>query len=329
MHPIIAVTPAGRRRYLRILAHYILSDPSIARWQLWDNCRDPSDRGYLEQLAREHPEKVELVRLPRADGGLRAINPFYATLRDPHAFYIKLDDDVVWLPPRFGEQLLRAALDERTRYTWWSPVVINNALCSWLLKHHSPLQIDAEISAQAGCVHGWRSPAFAYSLHLAFLDAVRAGAVAQLEIPSFPMSLARYSINCLGFFGSEIARLGSRFCPPEVDDEEWLSAILPSRIGRPGRIVGHLLVSHFSFYTQEPYLLQTGVLDEYCRLAGLEPEPTQVKQWSLRRRVREGLLLRLLGGRASYDIQLSAREPERAREAERERGDAWAIRSQP
>jgi len=34
---VIAVTPAGRRRYLELLAKYVLSDEAVAEWHLWDN----------------------------------------------------------------------------------------------------------------------------------------------------------------------------------------------------------------------------------------------------------------------------------------------------
>lgn len=299
---VVAVTPAGRERYLRLLAHYIVADPSISKWQLWDNCRDPADRACLHDLAARHPGKIEVVKIPAADGTMRAINRYYATLRDPDVFYLKLDDDVVYLPPHFGRRMLEQALRERDRYAWWSPLVINNALCSWLLKYQSQVHIDAELSAQASCVHGWRSPRFALTLHRTFLEALEEGRVAEFAVPSCAVSLSRFSINCLGLFGSDIARLDGRFCPPEVDDEEWISAVVPTLLGRPGRIVGNLVVSHFSFYTQEPELLDSGVLRDYYRAAGLPSPARAVIRMSPRQRLKRYLLLRLLGGKARYRI---------------------------
>lgn len=305
MHRIIAVTPAGRRRYLELLAHYVLSDDTIAQWQLWDNCRDPSDRQYLEELAHRHP-KIQIVRVPGADGGNLAINRFYKLIQDPDAFYIKMDDDIVFLPRNFGGQLYQRALEEKERYAWWSPVVINNALCSWLLKHHSRLRIEANLSAQAGCVHGWRSPAFARKLHHTFIDAAQGNALDVFQVPHFEVCLARYSINCLGIFGQDVASLGDEFCPVNEDDEEWISAVLPSRLQRPGRIVGNLVVSHFSFFTQEQELLACGMLDEYYRLAGLRPAAYQVTNLPLKTRIKRKLLLRLLGELKNYSIALPA-----------------------
>ena len=269
-HRIVAVTPAGRAHYLEILKSYILRDESIVEWQLWDNCRKPSDRAYIEELARRHP-KIRIVRAPRIDGSNRAINQFYRGLTDRDAFYIKMDDDLVYLPPQFGGQLYRAAQGDAGRYLYWSPLVVNNAICSWLIKHHSRMNVAAGVIAAADCITGWRNPYFAEALHRSFIAAHDTDALDLFSVPDFNISLARFSINCIGFFGSEVADLGHEFCPLEVDDEEWLSAILPSRIGKPGRIIGRLLISHFSFFTQERELLQSGVLDEYFRIAGVAP----------------------------------------------------------
>jgi hypothetical protein len=305
MYRIVAVTPAGRERYLRLLAHYIMADESIAQWQLWDNCRDPRDRACLDELAARHPGKISVVRLPVADGTMRAINHFYPTLTDPQTFYLKLDDDVVYLPPDFGRSMLRRALPERGKYAWWSPLVINNALCSWLLKYQSRLRIDADLTAQASCVHGWRSPQFALALHRAFLEAARGGRLGELEVPSYALNLARFSINCLGMFGRDIAALGGLLCPPEVDDEEWLSAVLPVLLQRPGRIIGDIIASHFSFYTQEPELLESGILGDYYELAGLSAPRTAKLRLTAKQKLKRYLLLRLLGGRSQYELKMS------------------------
>lgn len=144
---------------------------------------------------------------------------------------------------------------------------MNNALCSWLLRHHGLLETDDTLSAQAGCATGWRDPQFAVTLHSAFLDLISSGA--RISTPDTSVSLSRFSINCLGFFGEEVQRLGSKFCPPGVDDEEWLSASLPLKEGRVGRIVGTTCVAHYSFFTQEAVLNATNILDRYYDLAGL------------------------------------------------------------
>ena len=271
-HEIIAVTPAGRSHYLEILKRYILNDDSIAEWQLWDNCRRPADRVYIEGLARQHG-KIKIVRAPKIDGSNRAINQFYRGLTERNAFYIKLDDDVVYLPNQFGQRFYEAAKHDAGRFTYWSPLVVNNAICSWLIKHHSQMNVPANVIAAASCATGWKNPYFAEELHRAFIAAYDSRSIDLFSVPDFNVSLARFSINCIGFFGSDVIELGEKFCPLDTDDEEWISAVLPSKIGKPGRIVGNLVISHFSFFTQEFELLRSGILDEYYRIAGVAPVP--------------------------------------------------------
>ena len=157
---IVAVTPAGRRAYLEILKAYILRDETIERWDLWDNCRTEADRTYIRELAKVH-DKIRIVDAPSVDGSNGSINQFYRCASDRSTFYIKMDDDVLYLPDRFGAALYGAASAERRKYTYWSPLVVNNAICSWLLKYHSRIKIGANVSASSECVHGWRSWRFA------------------------------------------------------------------------------------------------------------------------------------------------------------------------
>ena len=131
---IIAVTPAGRRIYLQLLSAHILGDSSIDEWHLWDNCRLPEDRVYIRDLAARFPDKIRIVERTRSNGSLRSINRFYDDCTREDAFYLKIDDDVVWLSPGCAGRLCARATAERGSHIWWSPMVINNAICSWLLE---------------------------------------------------------------------------------------------------------------------------------------------------------------------------------------------------
>jgi hypothetical protein len=280
---IVAVTPAGRRRYLELLRHYVCSDPSIAQWQLWDNCRTDEDRIYLEHLASLEP-KVKIIRIDRADGTNRSINRFFQFCDDENAFYIRIDDDVVYLPKGFSQQLFERACSERKHYIWWSPLVVNNALCSFLLKHFSQTDIPENLSCQCMDEIGWRDPNFAVSLHRKFLDALGKNAVGRFNVPDFEVSLSRYSVNCISFFGSDVIQLGANFCPEGVDEEEWISAVLPARLHRPGRIIGNVVVAHFSFFPQEIEVLKAGILEQYYKVAGLAPVKYKIEQRPLKQR---------------------------------------------
>lgn len=289
---IIAVTPAGRRAYLELLAHYVLADDSIDEWQLWDNCRTDDDRAFLAVLAERHP-KIRIVTGEGARGRNGSINQFYRHCAVAGDFFIKLDDDIVWLPPGFGGALAARAVAERGRYSWWSPVVVNNAICTWLMKVAGRLETKRWIAALADDATGWRSPDFAEALLGAFLDAASAGQLDRFETPDAQVSLGRYSINCIGFFGDDVLRLGEQFCPLRVDDEDWISATIPARTGRPGRVIGNLLACHFAFYTQEMRLLRTGLLDRFYALAGLQRNAPLPRRGNWRHVLKERLRRRV------------------------------------
>jgi hypothetical protein len=265
---LIVVTPAGRERYLRLLSHYVLASSEVSEWHLWDNCRMPSDQAYLERLAASDP-RCRIKRLPGANGGFAIIGDFFRFCDDPEALYLRLDDDIVFIEPGFFPRFVERAKAERGKAFWFSPIVVNNAICAWMLKYFATLRLEGPITAQAMCPYAWASANLPRVLHPVFIEAVRTGRLDDFRTPDREVRLARFSINAVGFFGSDKAALGESFIAPNGNEEEWFSAVLPARLNRPGKIFGDLAVAHFSFYTQERSLLTTDLLEAYYDLAGL------------------------------------------------------------
>ena len=266
---LIVVTPAGREKYLRLLSHYILKSGEVAEWHLWDNCRNPSDRAYLQTLAACDP-RIQVKEVPGADGGFGIIGAFFRFCDDPDALYLRFDDDIVFIEDGFFPRFIERAIGERGKALWFSPLIINNAICGTLIKHLSRVIIEGPISCQAMCPYSWAFPNFPEALHPVFIEAIRANRLDDFRCPDREIRMSRFSINALGFFGAEKMALGDLFCPAgNLAEEEWLSATLPAKLDRAGKILGDLLVAHFSFYTQERRLLQTDILDAYYAIAGL------------------------------------------------------------
>jgi hypothetical protein len=261
-HNIIVVTPAGRKHYLELLKDYILNDESVYEWHLWDNCRKQSDREYIQELERCH-NKIKIIRIDNPDGTNRSVNLFYQFCKDPDTFYIKIDDDVVYVEKDCFRKLFEHALSTRDQHIWWSPLVINNAICSWLIKYHGNAEISDALSCQANDNIGWKSAKFASKIHHIFLDKIKNGEINDFKTNNFSISLSRFSINCIGFFGEDVIKYEQKFCPANTDDEEWISAVLPTITGRSGQVVGNIIVSHFAFFTQEYELLYEKLLEKY------------------------------------------------------------------
>ncbi|TPK05505.1 hypothetical protein FJ872_25985 [Mesorhizobium sp. B2-5-9] len=288
---LIVVTPAGREKYLRLLGHHVLKNPDVHEWHLWDNCRNEADRAYLQRLAASDP-RCKIKRLPHADGGINVIGDFYRFCDDPGAFYLRLDDDVVFVEDGFFRKFMARVMAERGSAIWYAPLIVNNAICNSLIKQLSRVRVDGPLTCQASCEFSWAHATFPQALHPVFIEAVRSNRLQDFRVPDREIRLSRFSINAIGFFGSDIVGLGEHF-QPRGDEEEWLSATLPAKLDRPGKIFGDLLVAHFSFYTQERQLLRTNILEGYYELAGLAPpvyeKPPvgwreQLRQWRRRRR---------------------------------------------
>jgi hypothetical protein len=214
-----------------------------------------------------------------------------------------VDDDVVYIKPGTFEEIYKTALTTKDDHIWWSPVVINNAVCSWILKYKGKLNIAANLSAQAADPIGWRSPYFAKSLHSLFLQQLERQDLEVFKVSNTEMSGGRFSINFIGFFGSEVKKNADQFCPLNVDDEEWISAVLPVLREKKGLVVGNCLVSHFSYYPQERYLLKYGTLKGYYNIAGLfsyeENFSTNGKRRGLKQIAHDALVERLIIGPTS------------------------------
>jgi len=280
-HKIVAVTPAGRRRYIEILSKYILSDGSIDEWHLWENCREEDDRQYLYELAKTSP-KIKIIKAEGVDGTNKSINKFYKFITEEEVFYIRIDDDIVFMEENFGDRLYSRAIKMKDRYLWWSPLVINNALCTYFLFCKEKLRTTYPLTAQCMDKNAWGSPAFAEKLHNWFIDILNNGQLDMMKLEGgIDITMSRFSVNCIGFFGERMKSLG-RLLFPLKDEEEWISATLPVKLNLPGRLVSDLVVSHFSFYTQEVYLLdKTKILQKYADIANRDKK----KRMPIRRKL--------------------------------------------
>lgn len=265
---VVICTPAGREEYLQILKQNILTNPLVSEWHLWQNCRRLSDLHYLNKL-KNSSNKIKIIEEIGADGTNKSVNRFYRHCNEADTFYIKMDDDIVYMHPDAIARLLTAAIEERGRFLYWTPIVINNAISSAVLSAKGMLGTGKTLSAQANDNIAWKSPLFAKKLHSAFLDLLESGRASNLlKDYRIPLGAQRFSINCIGFWGGDVLDLGENFCPPGVDDEEWISAILPIKTGLPGRIIGNALVAHYAFYTQESYLnSDKTLLARYAKLS--------------------------------------------------------------
>jgi hypothetical protein len=266
---VVVCTPAGRKRYLEILKHYVLPSPHVDEWHLWDNCRDPLDRTYLNELAADPNVRIIRPPLGSAQGVNKSINQFYKLYANPGEIYFKLDDDIVFIEDCYFENALKFMDGSRSEYSFYFPVIVNNAIVSWLIRHFAKVNIPHPLMCSANCPTGWQNALFAEALHRAFLALLKRGEnrITSFKFDPRPLFNVRVSINAFSWHGEFAQQLGADWVPEGTDDEDWISAYIPAKYLKPEVVMGNSIVSHFAFYPQEEHLLKTDILGMYKEIA--------------------------------------------------------------
>jgi hypothetical protein len=257
---VVCVTPAGRQRYMSILAPYVLSNGLVDEWQIWLNTVDQGDLAFLAKLG-QHP-KVRVIEPPveRPNGG-RTIGQFWRYCADDDAIYVRLDDDVVWLEKDFFANLVAARQRHQDAFLV-SAMAINSALCSYILEFTGTLVFTEYLSASCMDPVSWRSADFARNLHLWAVKGIEAGRV-PWRFGDYPVAMNRLSINAICYFGRDVAPYVDKVGPEE---EEFVSCVLPTIQRRINIITSDAWCAHFAFYPQREQLDGSGLLDAYRNL---------------------------------------------------------------
>ena len=260
MYKIIAVTPAGRRRYMRLLVPYILSSDKIDRYDIWVNTEDTHDIAFLKALSA-HP-KVRLISQPNGIvDECRSINAFFNHAQEEDEVYIRFDDDIVWMEQDAIDNIIRFRLENTDDFII-SPYVINNAMCTALLQLYGKLSEFPKVEPYCKDLTGWASPDFAERLHKTFLSALSKGDLDGFRGKDTRFAACRFSINCVSWFGKDLREFIKIIVESEEEEEE-LSFSIPTLARRPNAVVASALVAHFAYYTQRERLDNTKLLARY------------------------------------------------------------------
>lgn len=259
-YKIVCNTAAGRRRYMQYLLPPVIASDWVDRYDIWVNTNNACDIDFFKQVSKRFP-KVNLIWQP--DGvvnGIKSINAFYRSCIDEDTIYIKLDDDIVWLEPDYFEKMVVFRI-ENPDYFLVSPMVINNALCTYIMQVCGKLSLSKYMNARANHSILWRSGSFAVELHAWFLNKyLKVKKYEQLYCGKKPIALNRFSINSILWFGSEMKKFHGVV---EGDDEEFLSVIKPAQLGLSNCLNCDALISHFAFRSQREYLDSKNILEQY------------------------------------------------------------------
>ena len=264
---IVVVTPAGRRRYLEVLSQHVLCDPNVDAWHLWANTQVPEDLEWMDAHAASNPR----VRVIKPTWDFRhnfSIHKYFPTCDDPHAVYIRLDDDIVWCTKGAITKLAQRRLQTPSAFLVYGATV-NNGLTSYVHQRRGLISTNHGITSYH-CTDpiGWGSPQFAYELHQNFLNN-HAGNT--WELPDWWLiNYERNSINVISWIGADglswVNTVGE-------DEEQWLACVQPQQLNRPNFIAGDCVFVHYAFYSQREVIdADPTILARYRELAGLAPQ---------------------------------------------------------
>ena len=259
-YTVVVNTAAGRRRYMQYLIPFVVASDVVDRYDIWVNTHNGADIEFFKQCAEKFP-KINLVWQP--DGivdGIKSINAFYRQCCEEKTIYFKLDDDVVWMEPGLIEKMVDFRI-ENPQYFLVTPLVINNALSTYLLQVEGKIKLDRYYPSYSSDKYLWESGKFAAELHEWFMQKyLKTEKYTSLYVGKREMGMCRFSINSILWFGEDMAAI-SGVVPG--DDEEFMSCTYPTRIGKPNAWNGDAIISHFAFGPQREGLDKMQILEKY------------------------------------------------------------------
>ena len=259
-YKVVVNTAAGRRRYMQYLIPFVIASEIVDRYDIWINTHNGADIEFFRQVAAKYP-KINLVYQP--DGivdGNRTINAFYKACIEEDTIYFKLDDDIIWMESDAIEKMVEFRINN-PEYFLVSPLVINNALSTYLLQVHEKIELNRYYNSAANHPILWGSGEFATQLHQWFLNTkLQTNDYQCLHLGKAPMGMTRFSINSILWFGEEMKKFKG-IVPG--DDEEFLSCIYPTKQSMGNCWNGDVIMAHFAFFTQREMLDKANILMQY------------------------------------------------------------------
>lgn len=269
---IVVCIPYGRRRTVSILLNYLRRDRNVIdEVQFWMNT-DPGQTEDVEWAYEQEKIYEGWIRCVPHPGG-EVLHPkqlntglFYAGAMAPETFYFRFDDDIVYVHPRYFEEMVAFRL-AHPEYFLVMGNIINNAVISFIHQQAGRIDTNHGTVGAAWCMDsvGWGSTEFAHHLHKTFLYTVSEKNVDHwLFDEPWPLNEKRFSISNFMWSGDDARQWGG--ATHNRDEEIFLTEEWPRHLGKSNVINGRGLVVHYSFFTQRG-LDSTNILERYKALS--------------------------------------------------------------
>lgn len=302
----IAVTFAGRKRYMEILFEYIERYKSnIDEYHLYMATVNQEDIDYMEEFQRKNQDFVKIIRLESYENFDRADvwNLCYRNCQDEDSIYIKIDDDIVYIDENLFSSFIEFRKKSKAPLVF--PHIINNIISSPILEEFGLVQLPGfnkdikvyhtwkntikrirdEISLLKNnishdfvatnlvsqneilCPVVWGDPRYSMEIHNTFISKLSEDSIDRLYTENLPLvNFEPMSIQCCSWIGRDFKNYVNNLGIVGKEDEPWMAVYLPIWLDSPNEIFGESVVSHFSSYNQETYLIEHGILEKYKKI---------------------------------------------------------------
>jgi hypothetical protein len=252
---IVAVTPAGREKYLSLLFKYILRYSDIIdRYDIWVNTDVPSDLRFIKILCNLFPNFCHPIysksNIKPQKG--KTIYQFFPSCVENNTIYIRFDDDICYMNRESIINLLKFRCDN-PNYFLIFPLIINNRMAYFVKSLYVSSHVPGIITSLDEHIRN----------HNQFLTKT----VLDYYCEHIPLLKHEYvSINCFCWFGEDFYKFKGYIPPPPTNEERYLTVTKPQEIEKFNCICGNSLVVHFGFHHVEKDLLKTDLLQQYKQL---------------------------------------------------------------
>ena len=284
----IIVTPAGRRKFLSILAGYLIryyETDEFDEWHLWCNTDIKEDIDYIYWLEREYDfikviplgSNADIQKYSHVNGIIHqgsemihacTISYFIPVdTIDEDAVYLRLDDDILFIKDGSIKKLFDYRLNNRENFLVYGNIV-NNSAIAYIHQQIGVLpKTLGEVKFDAHDPLSLYSGGFCEASHNNFFEKYKTNSLDEYKFPPFVLTdYTRISIQVISWWGSDYKKFDG-IIQQSVHEELFQSVTRPEMEGRTNVVFGDGLFCHYSAGMTVAHMHTTDILLKYQALA--------------------------------------------------------------
>jgi hypothetical protein len=264
----IIVTPAGRKRYLKVLLQNLIKcKDEFDHWNIWINTKNQEDIDFILEIEKNYDfiTAVQATSEINTEWPGASIHQFFKGCIDENSLYLRLDDDIVFIKKGSIENIFTRRQNTNSNFLLYGNT-LNNVLMSHLQQkcNNVPVINNRKAGYSPFDLVGWQDGNFAEELHRLFFERYKNQELAKFNLPDWVFSdYEHVSINCICWRGDEFKKFGGIVDP---DEERWLTTVKTREVQKPNMIIGDTLFVHYAYYTQRPHMETTDILSLYEKI---------------------------------------------------------------